>query len=358
MLTDITADLTPSNDSVFTPENEARSIERMIIETVEADIIMHSSLKAALDTIDAVHALNKSGLERKHVAIVGESGCGKTTLRRVLAKRHGVTINKNQFLQLRTQTLVMASVPSPVTPRAMAAEYMKGLDAKVSKRSTTQELTEQLPLQFKYAGTEIALADEYQHLLAASGLARRQQSIDWTKTFMDRCDITFVMLGMPALMDILVSDAQLFRRILKICHLKPFSAPESGKNEMGCFVEELLYNLVTTVRCFDDFEPFADHVDSSLRIHAATSGNPAHIKRHVCEAALSAFRRGSTRIDMQDFIAACNAITIPLQKARQSIQKSRQKSAVASPLMIDGQILNPFEADIATVAAYCHREAA
>ncbi len=355
---------TEQHETLVTAATEERLSEgeKAIAEHLSAQILHHPRLMHAYDTVKRVMAKNKVLSELSHMVVVGESGCGKSTLGDMIADEYGTADNEFQLGTRHHVTALMASVPSPVTPRSMAVGMFRNLGEQGRIYGTCQEITHRLIDQFKQSDVETIFLDEHQHFFSL-GLGGKngpstklRESMDWVKTLINRTTITFVLMGMPNLLDLIQTDEQLARRFPTIVYLKPFDRPDADHSELATFADDLLMSAVCDLTYFDDFEEFSTR-QNALALYLATGGTPGRIKALVIRAACLAHQLQARRITMDHFTQAYETEERVKAEIRESqarylrLEKARKKQ-------ISGLLINPFTAPSNDLFAACMSEAA
>lgn len=298
--------------TVTTTRESNDDIETRIIRTLSAAIIEHTRLRKTLDTVWRTIRDNAAYSEPRHLIIVGESGCGKTTVCDAIAAEYGSFDAEFALGVQRKVGALMTTLPSPVTPRAMAAKLLRKLGATQRLHGTTRELTEELLILLKQCDVQVVVLDEFQHLFSVgssmatgNGCKKLREIQDWVKSLIVKSGITFIILGLPETTSLVWTEPQLRRRFTQIHRLLPFTQPTpEDPGELAMFADDLLGVALQQFLCFDDVVEFAGELDHAERLYVATSGNPSHVKQLIIDAARRAFRRGSREITLGDFAYA------------------------------------------------------
>lgn len=357
-------DMPATPTTLTSPEKpNASEGELAITECLGKLVLRHSQLMAAYSKIQKVMAANVALEEPRHLIIAGDSGCGKTTLCDLISDEYGTRDNEFQLGIQRNITALMASVPSPVTPRSMAVNMLRALGEEGRIHGNCQELTNRLIFQFKQSDVRALFLDEQQHLFSL-GLGgkrgpstRLREAMDWVKSIINKTKLTFVMMGMPQLLDLIDADPQMARRFSHVFYLKPFDCPEADESDIAAFADDLLMSAVCDLPYFDNFEEFSKNLQNAKALYVATGGIPSRIKTLVIGAACLAHNHKHRHITMQHFTHAYEAD----ENIREEIRKehARQRAlARARKKALAGKFLNPFSAASNDLDAACFSEAA
>lgn len=333
-----------------------------LLRILSSCVINHPILDRAFGRVRAVIEKNEHLSEPRHLLVVGNAGCGKSTLCDLIESEYGAFDHSFHLGIQRQVGALITSVPSPVTPKAMAAAMLRSLGVTRNLYGTARELTEELVVLLKKSDVKVVVLDEFQHLLSVGenkeiGTCKQLREVqDWVKSLIVKCGVTFVLVGQPTTTALIRSEPQLARRFTEICRLRPFPRPggtdeEQGGGIIGAFVADLLFAAINETPSFDDTEWREDCPDMALRMHLASEGIPSTVKDLVVQAALIALKAGDRVIRLGHFAAAYRQTLENLNELNE-IRRERGDPEVVP------QVLNPFAAPVQAVRSKVFEKAA
>ncbi len=338
--------------------------EHDVVSAVSQRIILHPVLDTGIKMVLDLVECNKDLSEPRHMIVVGDSGCGKSTLCDELREKLGTT-NKDHWFGTQTEiSAIFCGVPSPVTPRSMAATLLRAMGVTRHLFGTTYELTEELIMLLKSCQTKLVCLDDFQHLLSKGrtlnqAKSRQLQEVqDWIKSIIVRSGVTFVLLGLHETLALIDCEPQMLRRFTHVYELKPFSRTEIAKaashshSGMVVFADDLMYHALTGANYFEDGVDFRGDMDAAMRLYVATNGVPSPVKELIVDATRDAYRRGERIISLANFARAYEK---PLQGIRARNERLRRDGAPKEKLIPE---VNPFKVPIADIRVMYYKEAA
>lgn len=357
-----------SNTDIATPLTSYPTDEAEIIRILTESVVEHQNISDAFEKIRSVVARNEHASEPRHLLLVGDAGCGKSTLCDLIDREFESSMQSTLLGLQRRSGALITSVPSPVTPRSMAAEMLRALGVTRNLGQTTRELTEELLAVFEQTGTRVIVLDEFQHLFSVGesvevpknkrsgrgGCTSKQllEVQDWIKSLIVKSGVTFVLVGQPSITALIRSEPQLARRFTQLCRLSPFALPDSdGPSELGAFVAALIENLILHKKGLDYTEWSASDQESGQRMHLATLGFPSAIKDLVLDACLIARRSGDDTVRLTHFAEAYKLVRENLDELSAIRRAQGDCDAVVA-------VINPFTAPIQSVQAELYAKAA
>jgi hypothetical protein len=343
--------LTAPTTPILAPEEA--EISRFLSETV----IRHSLLDDAYNGAQRVIERNNVLSELDHAVIIGESGCGKTTLCDIIQNEYGPQDTEFRLGCQFKLPVLMTSINSPVTNRSLARSLLRAMGDQSALNGTSQVLTERLILQMANIHTKVIILDESQDLFTLGAQGKNGVSkelgaaLNWIKALINRTKVTVILMGLPRTIDLINTDEQLARRFKSTFHLKTFAPPSDNDHGLVGFVDELLTHLVVEMdQYFDDFTEFGSNLDYANRLYLATGGSPARVKTLVMDAACLAVKAKNRIITAAHFEKAFRSTAETNARIKMACTHSREQDAAMDQLYA-GKAINPFALPTAEIDA-------
>lgn len=338
--------------------------EREIVSLISSDVILNDQITSALTVVQSMLASNSALSEKRHALLLGESGCGKTTVLDILRKEFEVDSHPNVFAlgQYRKQRMVVLTLPSHITPKSLTQQLLMAYGVTTNLNATCFELTQRAIEYISRCQTEIVVCDEYQHLLAlgsggVSGQSTRlREAQNWMKGMLNATTASFLVVGVPEIFRLVENHEQLSRRFTHIHTLEPLPPPSDKCTDLVDFVDGLLMNAATELPYFEDMEYLANSPENARKIYTATTGSPTRIKDLVIAAALAAHREGSKKITMKNFESAYELSRHPYADIHRINQLTLSRSKIRKALEESG--INPITAHDTQIDAFISKLAA
>ncbi len=339
----------PELDRFFTPENPLlTNDEAELVSSISGLVIMHDRLRAAREVVRHALGENKVLSEARHTLVLGDAGCGKTTLLDSIRNEMPPADDQFRLGTQRRQPLLEVSLPGAITPLSLAQYMLRALGYHKNLTGTCYKLTEELKDQIRSCEVELIWLDEFQHLLSLGkgtkrGASRRlTEACNWIKGIINDTKVSFVLMGTPETEAIVTHDTQIERRFTHLATLEAFPPPSIESTELVDFVDELLLETVQ-LPWFDSADFLFERPVDAKRLWVCSEGIPSRIKDLLIRAALHAKRRDSRLISMVDFTAAFGQT----RQKRVDFEAARARRAERRTLLqaLEQQKLNPFAAN-------------
>lgn len=222
----------------------------------------------AVEYIENVLDLKQNDGVVRHVMLLGDSGTGKSTLCKLLVKRHPRIAEEERDLI----PILHVTVPAGATTGQLVNSILCELTQGDRVTGLVDEKTRRAESYIKGCGVQMILIDEAQHLVDRGGDKSRYKVGDWLKVFMENIQVPVIMVGLPRAEDLRNTNVQLRRRLGATLSLnlsegrKPIE--EECLNIFNALLSELPFRLV------HGFEPR----EFAVRLRYATDGRVAYIK--------------------------------------------------------------------------------
>jgi hypothetical protein len=180
--------------------------------TIEDLLIPHAAFAEAEKQLEQFFAFAETKAEAEGLAIIGQSGTGKSTLVNAFAAKHR---------RFRTEEglyvpVLLVSVPSAPTVKSLAEVMLQADGDPKPGYGTENEKTRRLVKLMKETRVRIIIQDEFQHFVDQGTHKVQHHVADWLKRLIDDTRSTLVISGLPSCTAVIDQNVQLARR---------FSAP-------------------------------------------------------------------------------------------------------------------------------------
>lgn len=246
-----------------------------------------------MEALDLGFAYSDAKAEAEGIAIVGESGTGKTTLIRHFAEKHP-PVRTESGLEV---PVLMASTPSAPTPKALAGTLLAAMGAVDADQGTELQRTYRLKRLIIEAKTRIIVLDEFQHIFDRGRHKVMHTVADWIKLLMDGTQATVVICGLPTALTVINSNEQLARRFMAPIQLPRFCwSNQDQRNEfldiLGSFSDEL-------TQVFD--MPQLDTDEMAFRLYLASGGLLGYLSKLLRQLLRHASTNRKVVLTLADF---------------------------------------------------------
>lgn len=259
-------------------------------------VIPHDAFKLADEQLDQLFAFAEQNEGAEGMALLGESGTGKTTLLENFMGRHKPHRNDDGM----EVPVLFASVPSSPTVRSLAGEMLRAFGAPDWDRGTELQMTKRLQVLMKGAKTHMVIIDEFNHFYDRGKNKIMYNVADWLKKFIDDTRKTLVVAGLPACKIVVNQNEQLARRFLAPIELPRFAWRNIDQREqfigiLGAFHKELSKKYRTP-----DFQS----EQMAFRFYCATGGLIGYLSKVLRVAERNAIFANKHTILLKDLSAA------------------------------------------------------
>lgn len=262
--------------------------------TVTEEItIEHTSFLDAAKRLEQCFAYADTKSEAEGLAIVGESGTGKTTVLRGLLTKH----QKFRSADGMVVPILSATVPSAPTVKSFAGVLLEALGDPAADRGTENERTKRLRVLMRGTGTRMVMIDEAQHFVDRKNDRVIHHVADWLKILIDDTKTTLVIAGLPSCLGVLAQNEQLARRFLAPVELPRFDWNQAAHRRD--FLSILLRYGKSLSNAYSI--PEIHSSEFGFAIWKATGGLMGYLAKLLRQLERNASLTGSTSLTILDF---------------------------------------------------------
>jgi DNA transposition AAA+ family ATPase len=263
---------------------------------VDKIIIPHTAFSDAARWIERCYAYSVDNVEAEGLAIVGDSGTGKTTVLKQFLAKHPSYRDSNGMVV----PVLSASVPSTPTVKSLAGVMLAGLEDPNWERGTESEKSKRLRVLMLQTGTRMVMVDEFQHFRVRGTQKIMSDVADWLKLMLDETKTTLVVAGLPTCMAVIDSNCQLARRFLTPVQLPRFRWDDISDRTQ---LKSILKGFHTQInKSYEVPQLYTD--DMAFRFYLATGGLMGYLSKLLREALRTADIEKRTTISFNDFNVA------------------------------------------------------
>lgn len=264
-------------------------------------IIPHTAFAEARHRIEQCFAFSAAKAEAEGLAIVGESGTGKTSVLRSFQSNH-MPARSRDGMEI---PILYASVPPMPTVKSLAGVMLAALNVPDCERGTENEKSRRLRILMKETGTRMVMIDEFQHFYDRGKRQIMLHVADWLKVLIDETRSTLVVAGLPSCRLVINENEQLARRFLSSIQLPRFAWTDP--RQRGEFVAILEAYHAHIAKGFN--LPVLHSDEIAFRIYLATGGLIGYLSKLLRTTMRNATDRRKTTITLEDLnIAHSQAI--------------------------------------------------
>ncbi|WP_422132808.1 TniB family NTP-binding protein [Endozoicomonas sp. ALD040] len=280
-------------------------------------------LDGILKTIHRNRMVSKCGGKPECALIIGEPGSGKTTLMEKYEKDH-----PHEEESCRTRIPVFLSeFPLRTEPRQAAISLLDDLGHELPPKGlSAPQLTKQLAKLMHECEVEIALLDEFHHLIETKSYDVLHDAVTWVKTLINISKKPVVLFGLPYSRVILDYDEQLSGRFPIIRQIEPFRVKKDCDEKvfrtfLMMLSSELPFDKVIKLHG-RDFYP---------RLFAFSKGSMRRLRNLINFACEQAIFNNDSGLTLEHFSVAYNFYMQHIDERKDEIDVSEPLSSQPNP---------------------------
>ena len=186
---------------------------------IEGLIVPHAAFMEAQQQLELFYKYAERKEEAECLAILGESGTGKTSVLNIFANRHPRRRTANGI----ECPILRAIVPSAPTVKSLAGVLLEAIGDQDHEKGTENQRTSRLKKLMVETGTRMVIVDEFQHFIDRNKRKIMREVADWLKVLIDDTRTTLVVAGLPTCRLVIDENEQLARRFSAAIELPRFS---------------------------------------------------------------------------------------------------------------------------------------
>jgi hypothetical protein len=261
------------------------------LTAVERIIVPHEAFKQGRTLLDQLYKYASGGSDAEGIAILGESGTGKTTLLKQFIADHKLKRGDDGV----EGHVLYASVPSTPTVGGLAGVMLQALGTEDWDRGTEIQKTQRLTKLIDEVGILVIVIDEFNHFIERrSGKVLMYQTADWLKKLIDDTGRTLVVSGLPSCRAVIDQNEQLTRRFLAPIQLPRFSWNDKEQRKQFQIILKAFYKEVA--KEYSTPEYFSNGM--AFRFYCATGGLIGYVSKLLKQALRNAIMAGSQSIEL------------------------------------------------------------
>jgi hypothetical protein len=236
---------------------------KSIVSHFDSVLIEYPKFKEALRRLKMFYQLATISVEPTCMAIVGESGCGKTRLLEEFMDEHPAQRDQNGL----KATVLRISMPRNPTPKVMLTEMLAKLGDPAYQRGDEVEKMLRICSLIQHTQTKVLVVEEFQHLVDHKTPAVAFKCTDALKRLSDEAKLSMLISGLPYGLSAINSNEQVRRRFQAPVWLERFDwTNDIARNQ---FMDV----LAIWQQALHMFEfPALDSDDMAFRFYCATGG--------------------------------------------------------------------------------------
>jgi Cdc6-like AAA superfamily ATPase len=199
-----------------------------LFDLIDETFLMHQAMREAIDAVESCIAMVDGRRIPPNVAILGESGVGKSTVIDEMERRYPPSETEEGTIR----QVVRVEIEEVPGTRSLPAWTLRALGFPTPWKGSNGELTMSVHDLAKEVGVKVFVFDEVQHFVERDSDETLQKRANWFKRLTDETKASVVLVGLPHTVGLFHRDPQLKGRFRAPIVLPRFNwaIPASGKS--------------------------------------------------------------------------------------------------------------------------------
>lgn len=189
------------------------------VKKLNSGVIYHDEFRLAFEQIKEAYNMKQEIGIPTHIICTGESGTGKSTLKRQIAKEFPPYLIKDR----KIIPILVVDTPAIPTIKSLSEAVLIELNDPLFKSGSAMEKTQRILLYLKQFNVNLIIFDELQHFIDQGKEKGLSKASDWLKMIIDHSNSSIVLMGLTRSEYLLTINEQLRRRFSSRIALPPFS---------------------------------------------------------------------------------------------------------------------------------------
>ncbi|MCB5188867.1 TniB family NTP-binding protein [Methylobacillus caricis] len=264
-----------------------------LADQVESIVVEHCAYKAALNKLHDVYDNSIRGSRHNSVAIIGESGTGKSTLiYSLLAEAPRRKHNDGWYIPI-----LYLALPNTPNLKNTYEQILRALGDPLYSKGTLGDKLQKILVLLKACQTKIIIIDEYQRLIDRQTKKKILDISEMAKDFMDM-DIGIIVSGLPSCEPVILESSQFKRRMLSSVYLKRFNISKTrDTNEFKSILDSYQKTLEQSFKNV----PMLSSPHFVNAFFCASGGFIGYVSKIITQTVINAIKSKKRSLDWKDF---------------------------------------------------------
>lgn len=267
-----------------------------LTDVIDVTLLMHKAMKRAVDSVEHCISMVNGVRIPRCLAILGESGVGKTTVVDEVERRYPIEHTAEGTMQ-RIVRVEIGALPSP---KSLPAWTLAAMGYPTPWSGSAEFLTWALYKLAKRIGTKAFVFDEGQHFVEKDTEEMLRLRANWFKKLADETKTVVVLVGLEQLVSIFQQDPQIRGRFKPPVVLPRFNWADAHDRDE--FIK-ILYGFDQAMRAHFDL-PSLVTPEMAWHCYGTCGGLMRPLWVTLRAAVHKACARGSKVLRLEDFAEA------------------------------------------------------